>query len=76
MKAPQKKVPATPFLMAAIGNKYEETKSLNNLRLATMSILSYSGFLRFNYLINLKVSDLRFDVGHVIVYIAKSKIDV
>ena len=76
MKAPQKKVPATPSLMAAIVNKYGKSESLSDLRLATMSILSYSGFLRFNDLINLKVSDLRFDVGHVSVYIAKSKTDV
>ena len=52
--------------MAAIVKKYEET----------MSILSYSGFLRFNDLINLEISDLRFDVGHVLVNIVKSMTDV
>ena len=76
MKAPQKKVPATLSLMAAIVNKYEKTKSLSDLTLAAISILSYSSFLRFNDLINLEVSNLKFYVGHVIVNIAKSMTDV
>lgn len=42
------------LLQSAVVNKYEETKSLSDLRLTTMNIIAYNGFLCFNDLINLK----------------------
>jgi len=40
-----------------------------------MSLLSFSGFLRFNEVAKLRQSDLRFESDHVQVFIKKSKTD-
>ena len=50
--------------------------TLPNLRLLAITVLSYSGFLRFAELVALKRSDIRFKHTHLCVTIRKSKTDV
>ena len=71
-----KKEPITPHTLFLIVQKYaHETASLLDLRLATMCLVSYAGFLRFSELANIKRSDIVFNSDHIVILIKKSKTD-
>jgi site-specific recombinase XerD len=60
-----------------IVTKYGTTSSnLNDLRLVTMCLNCYAGFLRFSELVNLKRSNIKFYSDHVNLNIEKSKTDI
>lgn len=72
-----KKEPMTPDILKQIVNNYgKDTSNLKDLRLATMCLICYAGFLRFSELVNLKRSNVKFYADHVNLYIEKSKTDV
>ena len=63
--------------MKQIVTKYGTTSSnLKDLRLVTMCLICYAGFLRFSELVNLKRSNIKFYSDHVNLNIEKSKTDI
>ena len=72
-----KKEPITPdtlkFIVLSYGN---ENSNLKDLRVACMCLLSFSGFLRFSELANLKRSNITFFDSYVKLFLEKSKTDV
>ena len=69
-----KKEPITPDILKQIVNTYGNTSSnLKDLRLATMRLLCFAGFLRFSELANLNIT---FCSGYVKLFLEKSKTDV
>ena len=75
-KAVNSKSHATPDLVRDIISMSLHSNQLIDLRLAAMTALSYSGFLRFNDVSNLTVRDLDFHEERLILKIRKSKTDV
>jgi hypothetical protein len=72
-----KKDHITPEILKQIVTKYGTTSSnLKDLRLATMCLICYAGFLRFSELVNLKRSNRKFLSDHVNLNIEKSKTDI
>lgn len=72
-----KKEPITPEILKQIVTKYGTTSSnLKDLRLVTMCLICYAGFLRFSELVNLKRSNIKFYSDHVNLNIEKSKTDI
>ena len=71
-----KKEPVTPEILKAIVDKYGSSSNLLHIRLCAMVLIAYSGFLRFDELINIRRCDLDMFVSHVSVFIMKSKTDV
>lgn len=71
-----KKEPITPQILQKIVQKYGNTNStLHERRVACMCLVSYSGFLRFTELVNLKRSDIIFHQEYMSLFIEKSKTD-
>ena len=61
--------------MSKLVSAYGKDDDLMNKRFVTMSLLSFSAFLRFNEVAKLRRSDLRIESDHVQVFITKSKTD-
>ena len=70
-----KKAPFTTEMLQAIVQDAEQNDSLANVRLATMCLLAFAGFLRFDELSNIHPCDLCFEKDFVKLYIPKSKTD-
>ena len=71
-----KKDPITPDIIKALVSKFGHSNSLIDLRLCTMTLLAYAGFLRHNELINIRRCDLEIYSSHVSIFIIKSKTDI
>ena len=71
----QKKAPFTIEMIQAIVKDTEQNDSLANVRLATMCLLAFAGFLRFDELSNIHPCDLGFEEDYVKLHIPKSKTD-
>lgn len=73
----KKKEPITPDILQKIVSTYGSNNcTLKDLRIATMCLVSYAGFLRFAELANLKRSNVVFCSSHVKLTLEKSKTDI
>ncbi len=70
-----KKEPITPEILKAVISKYE-SNSLMDIRLCTMMLISYAGFLRHSELINIRRCDIQLHTTLVNIFISKSKTDI
>ena len=70
-----KKEPVSIEMLGAIVEDAERSGSLSDLRLATACLLSFSGFLRFNELINLRPCDFSISQEMMKIRIVSSKTD-
>ena len=71
----QKKRPITSEMLQEIATDANNHPTLANLRLATACLLAYSGFLRFDELIHVRVSDLVISPDMMKIKIPRSKTD-
>ena len=69
-----RKEPVTPDMLGNIVSKFD-SGSVKDLRNCTMFLLAYAGFLRFDELSNLKLSDIELFDSHMKVFLEKSKTD-
>ena len=70
-----KKEPITVEMLQAIVVDAQKSSFLSDLRLATACLLSFSGFLRFSELINLKLCDFELQDDRMRIRIEHSKTD-
>ena len=70
-----KKLPFTVEMLNAIVVNTKQHCSLANLRLASACLLAFAGFLRFDELANIKVTDLTLGPQHLTIQIPQSKTD-
>lgn len=70
-----KKLPLTPFHLIQIVRKYDDQNCLKELRLVTMFLIGFSGFLRYEELSNIKKGDIIFYKHFMRIFIEKSKCD-
>ena len=76
-KSKTKNKPITPDHLAALLNKFGSAKvSLKDLRLLSLCLTSYAGFLQFNELSNIKRKHIVFYDAYAKIFIEKSKTDV
>ena len=72
-----KKSPVTPDMLKDIVLKYSNLDSdISNLRIATICLIAYSGFLRFDELAHLRYCDVSFSPEYAKLFIERSKTDV
>ena len=72
-----KKEPISSSAIVKIVNHYvHEDSSLMDLRVATLCVLGFTGFLRFDELSNLKYCDFLFTSSYVKIFLERSKTDV
>lgn len=72
-----KKEPITPDILKHIVLLYgKDNANLKDLRVACMCLLSFSGFLRFSELANLKRNNIIFFDSHVKLHLEQSKTDI
>ena len=72
-----KKSPVTPDILFSLYDLYGiEGSSLKDLRIMTICLLSYSGFLRYDEYSSLLFSDVVFYDNYLTLFIEKSKTDV
>ena len=74
-KTTRSKAPITDVELSKLVSAYGKDDDFMNKRFVTISLLSFSGFLRFNEVANLRRSDLRIESDHVQVFITMSKTD-
>ena len=74
-KPVQKKAPFSIEMLQAIVQDSKNNNSLANIRLATVCVLAFAGFLRYDELANIRPCDLQLSPGCVTVKIPKSKTD-
>ena len=73
----KKKEPVTPAILSSIVNAYGNTNSnLKDVRVATLCLLCYSGFLRFSEFVNLRRTDITFFPTYIKLFLFKSKTDI
>lgn len=73
----KKKEPVTPEIIHALFDKFGTAcASLSDLRLLSLCVLGYTGFLRFDELVGLKRCDFEFENSHMKVFVERSKTDV
>lgn len=70
-----KKEPVTVEMLKKIVDYYKQNLNLKALRICTICILGFSGFLRYSEISELQMRDLTFEDDHVLVYIKRSKTD-
>jgi len=70
-----RKDPITTDIMVEVCKKFKTSSSLIDLRDLTLMAVSYAGFLRFDEAVSLKRRDIKFDAGHMELFIEKSKTD-
>ncbi|XP_065939468.1 uncharacterized protein [Magallana gigas] len=71
-----KKGSISPFHLFLLAEKYGNKNScLTDLRIITICLLGYSGFLRFLEIVNIRRSDISFQDQHVSIFIQKSITD-
>lgn len=72
----KKKDPVNPNIMHKLFEKFnKQGRSLKDLRLVTMCVLCYTGFLRYDELCSIRANNITFLEDHMIIFIAKSKTD-
>ena len=71
----QKKAPFSVEMLQAIVQDSRKNNSLANIRLATVCLLAFAGFLRYDELANIRPCDLQLSSSCVTVKILKSKTD-
>ena len=71
-----KKVPITSQMIKALVNKFErENASLRDLRFLLTCLLGFTGFLRIEELLLIKIKHLRINESHLEILVPKSKTD-
>ena len=70
-----KKEPMTSEILGKIVDFYETENSLKGMRICTMCILGFSGFLRFNEIASLRMKDVQFHNDFISICISRSKTD-
>ncbi|KAJ8309298.1 hypothetical protein KUTeg_014172 [Tegillarca granosa] len=71
-----KKEPVTVDILNKLVDHFgKDENNLINLRTCVLCLLGFSGFLRYNELANIKMSDLFFEQGYVKISIRESKTD-
>ena len=72
-----KKQPTSLELIKKIADKFaNESATLKDLRLATISVISFAGLFRSKKLLNIRVCDVSLKDDHVKIHVASSKTDV
>ena len=71
-----KKEPITKDILLKLVRFYKQNCTLLNLRTCAMCLLGFSGFLRFNELSNIRLSDLSWHDNYLEIKITKSKTDI
>ena len=72
-----KKQPTSLELIKKIADMFaNESATLKDLRLATMSVISFAGLFRSKELLNIRVCDVSLKDDHVKIHVASSKTDV
>ena len=72
-----KKEPITPDILKHIVLLYgKDNANLKDLRVACMCLFSFSGFLHFSELANLKRNNITFFDSHAKLYLEQSKTDI
>ena len=75
-KGKNKKLPISAQDIKCIVSKFaSEHASLLDLRTVCLCVLSFSGFLRFDEVSNIKFNDIEFEESYVRIFIEKSKTD-
>ena len=73
----QKKDIITPNILTKMIETFDSSEeNLKNLRLLTITLISYAGFLRYDELSYLRVSDFEFHNLYMRIFIEKSKTDI
>lgn len=75
-KPVNKKEPITADILRSVLDKFSDLDSLPNLRICSMMLIGYAGFLRFSELATIKSSNLVFHNSHIEITIESSKTDV
>ena len=70
-----KKTPFNTEMLAAMVNDTHKNGSLSNVRLSTVCLLAFAGFLRFDELSKLRPTDLTLDKDKLTIKIRSSKTD-
>ncbi len=70
-----KKEPITTEILGKIVAKFGSSNNLMNIRLCTMCLLSFAGFLRNDELINIRECDLDIHPSFIRIFLTKSKTD-
>ena len=74
---PNKKFPITPRHLLSMYNFLKgETSSLRDLRILTICILAYTGFLRFREVSMLKRDDINIQEAYMRLFLGESIIDI
>jgi len=71
-----KKEPITAQIVCDIYDKYGKSESISDLRVCTMCLWGYSGCLRFQELVSLKMFDFWFFSDYLEIIIRSSKTDI
>ena len=72
-----KKEPVTVDMLKKLALKYGALDAnLMDLRIASMCLLAFAGFLRFKELVNLRLCDVQFFKGYVRLFVESSKTDI
>ncbi|XP_033728368.1 integrase/recombinase xerD homolog [Pecten maximus] len=72
----KKKEPITPDILNKLVDKYGNAEaSLKDLRLISMCLVGFAGFLRFSEIVNIKYSDISFEDSFMVIFISRSKTD-
>lgn len=73
----KKKEPVTPEIMLSLFRRFgSPDATLSDLRVLTLCVLGYTGFLRFGELAALRRCDFVFDTSFMRVFIERSKTDI
>uniref|UniRef100_A0A7M6DQE1 Tyr recombinase domain-containing protein n=1 Tax=Clytia hemisphaerica TaxID=252671 RepID=A0A7M6DQE1_9CNID len=70
-----KKLPLSPYHLIQIVRKNDDTDCVKQLRLVTMFLIGFSGFLRYQELANIRKGDIIFYKHFMRIFIEKSKCD-
>ena len=71
-----KKDPITPDILRLIIQRFGDKRDLSKLRVCSLFLLGFSGFLRYNELSNIKMNNLEFHDTYLKLVIEKSKTDI
>lgn len=70
-----KKAPVTPEMLARLCESLGASASLTDVRTASMCLLAFAAFLRFDELVKLRACDIVFEEEQMVVRITSSKTD-
>ena len=72
----QKKEPITPAILEQLVSKFASKEApLSDIRIVTICLIGFAGFLRFNEIANLKESDVQVFDDNMELFIESSKTD-